>query len=330
MISPDGRRVEVVCLGETMALLTPDPVRPLRDAETMRLSHGGAESNVAVSLAHLGDRVAWCSRLGADPLGDRVLADLAGHGVDVSAVVRDPRARTGLYLKDPAPGGTSVWYYRDGSAAACMDRGDVERALALSPRVLHLSGITAALSACCADLVEYALDAARAAGVTTSFDVNYRPRLWPDPARAAAALLPLARRSDVVFVGRDEAEALWGTPSAQDVRALIAPPAWLVVKDGAVGATAFGGAAEGTGGAERAVHEPALAVDVVEPVGAGDAFAAGWLHAMLHGLRTDERLRLGHLVAAISLRSPTDHGVFPDDPRSLEALARRREEGVPS
>lgn len=315
MVGPD-----VVCFGETMVLLAPAAGVSLRAAETVQLAHGGAESNVAVSLARLGNAVQWCSRLGADPLGDRIVDDLAGEGVAVGGVVRVPGAPTGLYLKDPAATASTVWYYRAGSAASAMDRTDVDRALAGSPRLLHLSGITPALSASCADAVAYAVDVA---DPTTSFDVNYRAALWPSVDVAGDALLVLARRADIVFVGLDEAATLWGTSTAADVRALLPQPRWLVVKDGGVRASAFD--------ADVGVHLDAPAVDVVEPVGAGDAFAAGWLHGWLHGLHPAARLHLGHLVAGITLRSSTDHGVFPADPSSLTsravALADESEEG---
>jgi 2-dehydro-3-deoxygluconokinase len=310
--------LDVVCLGETMTLLAPEGGTTLRRTETLRLAHGGAESNVAVSLARLGDTVAWCSRLGADPLGDRIVADVSDAGVDTSRVIRVCGARTGLYVKDPGPGGTTVWYYRAGSAASGMDRTDVDRARTGAPRLLHLSGITPALSASCADAVSYALSGTApsvtpAPGaeseVTTSFDVNYRPALWPSVDAAGAVLLDLARRADLVFVGLDEAHSLWRTDTAEQVRELLPQPMWLVVKEGAVRASAFGQA--------TAVHAAAPTVDVVEAVGAGDAFAAGWLHGWLHDLSPAVCLHLGHLVAGTALRSPTDHGVFPADPGEL-------------
>lgn len=297
--------LDAVCLGETMALLAPAPGTPLRHADTVRLTHGGAESNVAISLARLGNTVAWCSRLGTDPLGDRIVADLAAAGVDTSRVIRAGGAATGLYLKDPGTDRTAVWYYRAGSAAAGMDRTDVDRARTGSPRLLHLSGITPALSPSCADAVSYALTDVDA---TTSFDVNYRVSLWPSVDAAATALLNLAGRADIVFVGLDEARSLWRTTTAEQVRELLPQPQWVVVKDGPVRASAFG---------SSTAHAPAPTVEVVEAVGAGDAFAAGWLHGWLHDLPPAARLHLGHLVAGTVLRSPTDHGVFPADPGEL-------------
>jgi 2-dehydro-3-deoxygluconokinase len=299
----------VVCLGETMALVAPDPPRPLVEAHRLRLGHAGAESNVAVGLAALGTPAAWCSRLGDDPLGRRVAADIAAAGVDTS-LVRFVAAPTGVLIKDPQAAATTVLYYRAGSAASTMDASDADRALAAGPALVHLTGVTPALSAGCAAAVDRVLDRAPADGVTVSLDVNLRPRLWPDPGTAAATLRSLAQRADIVFVGRDEAAALWGCDDAADVRACLDAPPVLVVKDGAEPATAF------VGGLATSVVP--LGVPVVEPVGAGDAFAAGFLHAHLAGRPPEAALRLGHLLAAEVLASAGDQAERPD-PAALAA-----------
>ena len=305
--------VDVVCFGETMALVAPDPPQPLTVAAHLVLSCAGAESNVAVSLARLGSRAQWCSRLGDDPFGHRILDTIAGAGVGIDAVRLCPGQRTGVFFKNPEHGRTSVLYYRDRSAAAGMDDTDVDRALASGPRILHLTGITPALSESCFRAVDYAVGRAKDSGVLVSFDVNYRPALWSDPARAGHELQRTAQRADIVFVGLDEAAALWGATTETEVRALIDRPDVLVVKDGARSATGFD--------RDRRVEVPAVPVDVVEPVGAGDAFAAGWLHAHLRGRDAVEALRLGHLVAAGSLTSATDHSREAVAAQVLERLA---------
>lgn len=310
--------VDVVCLGETMALLAPDPPVRLVDADHLVLTHAGAESNVAVSLAGLGTRSAWCSLLGDDAFGQRIHTAVTAAGVDTSTVRISPGARTGVFFKDPAgdpaEGSTTVHYYRDGSAASAMAAGDVDRALSLNPRVLHLTGITSALSASCAAAVEHAIGRAHDLGLPVSFDVNHRPALWPDADTAGHELLRLAQSCDIVFVGLDEAARLWGTTTDVEVRTLLDRPAVLVVKDGSQSASSF---ADGS-----RVEVSALPVDVVEAVGAGDAFAAGWLHARLTGRSAAEQLRLGHLVAAHALTSVTDHGADAAVLAALPQLAR--------
>ncbi|WP_235215406.1 sugar kinase [Phaeacidiphilus oryzae] len=292
----------VLCVGESMVLLVTPAGTRLARARGVELRVAGAESTVARYLADLGQPAAWASRVGADPLGERVVADIAAAGVDVRYVERDPAAPTGVYFKDPAPDGTRVYYYRSGSAAARIDPAFVERlAPALAgARMIHLSGVTPALSAECAAASTALFARARDAGALCSFDVNHRPPLW-SPAEAAGPLLELARRADLVFVGLDEAQRVWGgrLRSAADVRGLIGGGT-LVVKDAEVGATLFEPD-------EPAVFVPAPPVEVVEPVGAGDAFAAGVLAARLRGLPAPEQLALGHRVAALALRSTGDH-----------------------
>ncbi|MCQ4212912.1 sugar kinase [Streptomyces longispororuber] len=288
-----------VCLGETMAQVTPADGEGLERSRELRLAVAGAESTVAQYLADLGHRAAWVSRVGDDPFGRRIVAAVAARGVDVRGVRADPDAPTGVYFKDPGPDGTRVHYYRAGSAASRMTPADADRVDLTGARLLHLTGITPALSAGCADLVHTLVDRARATGTLVSFDVNHRPALWSSREAAAQALLALARRADVVLVGRDEGEALWGTPTAEEIHALIAPRGTLVVKDGSVGATEF------TGGAAEFVAAPA--VEVVEVVGAGDAFAAGYLSGLLDGSAPRERLALGHRLAGRTLRSIEDY-----------------------
>ena len=289
-----GSVPELLAVGETMAMVAPITGERLVDAEHFRLDAGGAESNVAAHVAALGHQAAWFSRLGDDALGRRVTAQLAGRGVDVSAVVSDPVNPTGLYVKDP---GNGVRYYRAGSAASHLSPADAERVELTGVRILHVSGITAALSESAAGFLSRLIDRAHNAGVLVSFDVNHRVALW-DCATASSALAALARRADLVFTGRDEAESLWGTVEADDVRALFPDVTELVVKDGSIGATTYL--------AGQVVVEPALVVDVVDVVGAGDAFAGGYLAALLDGASPAERLRAGHRRAALTLLTTGD------------------------
>lgn len=301
-----AERIDVFCAGETMVMVTPADGSGLRPGTACLLHAGGAESNVAGHLAKLGHRVAWAGALGADPLGDLIVDELVRSGVDTSDVVRDPDHRTGVYFKDSSPEGTTVYYYRDDSAAAAMSASTTQAWPGRRPRIVHVSGITAALSQGCLELLHRIVDDRVFGEALVSFDVNFRPSLWPDLQRAADRLRMLASRSDIVFVGRDEAERLWQTRSAEDVRALLPDVPHLIVKDGGHAATGFHGQHATTC---RAPH-----VEVVEPVGAGDAFAAGWLAGMLRELDPVRRLRLGHLIASRVLSSPSDAATLPGEP----------------
>ncbi|GAA1007014.1 sugar kinase [Streptomyces thermogriseus] len=301
--------VDVVTLGESMVAFLPSRPGRLADAPSFERSIGGAESNVACTLAAAGHTTRWVSRVGTDGFGDHLLEAIGAYGVDVTAVRRDPDRPTGLYFRtagDRATDAHEVVYHRAGSAASAMSVGNVGEAVPYSGRVLHLTGITAALSPACRDLVRHLL-APRPGRPLVSFDVNHRPLLWRgrDDARM---LLELARGADIVFVGADEARAAWGLHDARAVRDALPEPRTVVVKQGADGAIAYD---RSSGGAGTATFVPAPRVDVVAHVGAGDAFAAGFLSATLRGLPLRDRLRHGHLTAAAALTVPGDLAAPP-------------------
>ncbi|MFE1174813.1 sugar kinase [Streptomyces sp. NPDC058773] len=318
----------------------------LADVPSFDRAIGGAESNVACTLARAGHTTRWISRVGADGFGDHLLDAIAGCGVDVRHVRRDPQRPTGVYFRtagDRATDGHEVAYYRAGSAASAMTAADVDPAALRAGRILHLSGITAALSADCLALLRE-LTTRRPGRPLLSFDVNHRPGLWPDAARARV-LLDLARGADLVFVGEDEARDAWGLHGPQAISRALPEPHTLVVKQGRTGATVFrrtgepGGRRDEPTGSAGFVHRddatdfprtgepddrrdasatttfvPALDVDLVAATGAGDAFAAGFLSAILRGLPDRARLRHGHLWAAAALTVPGDLATPPGRP----------------
>nr|WP_016907742.1 sugar kinase [Streptomyces xiaopingdaonensis] len=318
---------DVVCLGESMVTFLPSRPGPLADVPSFTRAIGGAESNVACALAGSGHSTRWISRVGADGFGDHLVRTVASHGVDTSAVRRDPVRPTGVYFRtdgeratgaEQAPGDGEVAYYRAGSAASAMSPATTDLAAADAGRVLHLTGITPALSADCLALVR-ALTAPRRTRPLVSFDVNYRASLWRSAPGTPELLLDLARGCDLVLVGEDEAAAAWGvTGGPEAVRAALPEPSLLVVKSGDRSATAF------TGDGLR-VRAPGLDVDVVAPVGAGDAFAAGFLSGTLRGLPLTQRLRHGHLLAAAALTAPGDLAE-PPAPAAADRLAALDEE----
>ncbi|MFJ8635868.1 sugar kinase [Streptomyces sp. NPDC093568] len=336
--APDG--VDVVALGESMVTFLPTRPGRLADVPSFERGIGGAESNVACALAAAGHRTRWVSRVGADGFGDHLVEAIGRYGVDVASVRRDPMRPTGVYFRTAGDRGTDaheVAYYRAGSAASAMSVANLDLGVVRSGRVLHLSGITAALSDGCLELMRE-LTAPGKGRPLISFDVNHRPGLWRD-ADGPQVLLELARRADIVFVGQDEAEEAWGvTGGPTAIRGVLPEPGVLVVKQGARGATLFHrtagmrAARGGTGGRggtpqapDRATHPqattpgtsgptafvPAPHVHIAAATGAGDAFAAGFLSATLRGLPPRDRLRHGHLWAAAALTAPGDLAAPP-------------------
>ncbi|WP_460397504.1 sugar kinase [Actinophytocola sediminis] len=293
-----------------MALFVPAEDGPPSRVRTWTRTVGGAESNVACHLAGLGVAAAWVSAVGDDAFGRAVVDFVAGHGVDVSGVLVDQERPTGLYVKESD--GSPVRYYRRGSAASGMDRELVARLPVDGARLVHTSGITPALSDSCLALMRELVARPRRTH-RLSFDLNWRPALWRD--RDPAVLRELAAAADIVFVGADEAEAVWGVGEPAAIRELLPAPAMLVVKQAEHGATLIE-RDQDTGVDRPPVFQPALRVDVVEPVGAGDAFAAGFLAATLTGAQSPaHRLRAGHLQAAAVLRTRDD--VCPPLPTPL-------------
>ncbi|MEI5100388.1 sugar kinase [Streptomyces sp. PmtG] len=256
---------------------------PLKLGGAMEVSVAGAESNVAIGLARLGHAVRWAGAVGADEAGELVLRTLRAEGVDASAASRDAGAPTGLILFEPRlPDVTRVHYYRSGSAGSRITPDAVERAFGAGPppRLLHLTGITPALSATARAACERALGLARDHAVPVCLDVNFRSRLW-SRADAGAVLRSWAPRVDVLIASDDELPLCLppdGGPAAlpEQAGALLGLGVReVVVKLGADGATAYTAAG--------ALHRPARRVRAVDTVGAGDAFVAGYLSALLDG-----------------------------------------------
>lgn len=280
----------VLTFGETMALMSAEKPGPLKHAASLALGIGGCESNVAIALTRLGTPATWVGRVGEDPLGDLVITAIAGEGVEVQAI-RDPDAPTGLMIKERRTSATTrVWYYRRNSAGSRLSERDVDADLITSAALLHVSGISLALSADTAQLVIESMRAARAVGVPVSFDLNYRARLWTRE-QAASAFCSAIGLADIVFAGEDEAEIALGeaVPIEQGVRKLAAlGPREVIVTRGKKGAVAL---------IDGGLHEQdALPITPVDTVGAGDAFVAGYLSERLNG--ADARQRLSTAAAA--------------------------------
>ena len=232
--------MSVVALGESLGLLVASRIGRLELVPTMDLGFGGAESNVAIGLARLGVPVTWMSRLGDDALGRLIERQLRAEGVS-AATTLDPTAPTALMLKErPAAGASAVSYYRAGSAGSRLAPEHLDVARIREARILHITGITAALGAGPRAALDAAVDAANDSGTIVSFDVNHRTRLWSH-ATAAFAYREIAARADVVFAGDDEAELLTGErdPAAQAAAIIELGPTHAIVKRGAEGAYAL-------------------------------------------------------------------------------------------
>lgn len=303
---------EVVTLGECLVALVAGTPGPLAETTAFERHIAGAEANAAVGLARLGHSVAYIGRVGGDGFGSAIVRKLRGEGVNVDNVVVDDAASTGLMIRERRSfGAAHVLYYRSGSAGSRLGPADVDAAAPAfkHARWLHVTGITPALSPTARAAVERAMDLARDARLTISFDLNLRRKLWSE-AEAASVFRELAAKADVVMGDEDEVALATGTAvstaAVELARALLAlGPSTAIVKRGSSGAVAAT--------REATIAAPGVEVPaVVDAVGAGDAFAAGYMAATLEGRPLDDALRVANACGAAAVSVVGDMAGLPD------------------
>ena len=282
---------EVFTFGETMALFSADPPGPLANATSCSVGIGGAESNTAVALRRLGHTVQWTGRVGDDPLGELVAQRLLGEGLDQPVI--DPDATTGTMIREQrTPDHLRITYWRRGSAGSRLHIDDLDRARLKAARFLHITGISPALSASAHHATVEAVRVARQAGVQVSLDLNYRAALW-SPEEAGRMYAELAPLADILFCSDTEAALLVGNADSLTTtldRLAGLGPREVIVKRGHDGCLAR---LEG-----QTFSEPAQRVTVVNTVGAGDAFNAGYLSGRLDQESPQASLSRAAAVAA--------------------------------
>jgi 2-dehydro-3-deoxygluconokinase len=290
-----------------MVLFTPETPGPLRFSQTFQKSLGGAESNVAVALARLGHQVSWASRLGEDEFGLYIRNFIRGEGVDTSKVVFDGHYPTAVFFKEPRPARESaVYYYRSGSAASRMVPHDIKEEWIAGARYLHLTGITPALSESCKEAIYYAINLAKKHRVKIVFDPNIRLKLW-SKEEAKAVLNDIAERCDIVLPGLEEGELLTGekVPAKMARFFLDKGVPLAVIKLGEKGAYFASRDEEGLVQGKRVER-------VVDPIGAGDGFAAGFLSGLLRGWNVRSAVDLGNQVGAYAVTVLGDVEGYPN------------------
>lgn len=291
-------RFDLITLGESMWRLSTPGYLPLELARTLDVNVGGAESNVAAALSNLGKRVSWWSRLPDNPLGRHIAHTLQAYGVDVSYVCWGGD-RLGTYFIEygSPPRPTQVIYDRAHSAASQMQPSDFPWHVLAQARWLHLTGITPALSHSCLETVRRAIHEAHTAGITISFDLNYRARLWTvDEARPIYD--ELAALCTPVFGAERDIRSIWGADITLEELHDRWQGATVILTRGEVGAQSYDG--------HRHVETAAFPVQIVDRIGAGDAFATGVIYSLMEGKSLPDALRYGAALAAIKLTMPGD------------------------
>lgn len=301
--------VTLLTLGEAMGVAATSAGTPLSTAAQLRLSTAGAEATVAIGMQRLGHTAAWVGTVGADGVGRRVIRDLRAEGVDTRFVRSVTDASTGLTLRDHrTPDHVAVSYYRKGLAGTLLGPDDVEAAFDRfdDVTILHVTGITPVLSSTCRAAVRRAIALAKERGATVSFDVNYR-RTLTTAEEASADAREILSRTDILFVGDDETHLLTDEPDPEvAARALSAlGPSEVVLKLGADGARVATSAGE-------VFRVSALKVAVMDVIGAGDSFVAGYLAARSHGLGVPDRLSWATVCAACTVGTHGDWEGLPN------------------
>ena len=327
----------VITLGESMILLYPRNVdASLSETEELVVEVAGADSNFAIAMTRLGFAAGWISRVGADPLGERVLKIISREGVDTSQVVVDPDHPTGLYIKyheGPSPragegrsggGGSRVLYYRRGSAASYLSPDDLDGDYFANIQVLQLSGMTCALSQTCEETVRRAIALARERRARVCFDLNLRLQLWSLAAarQVIGSLLPAV---SILFGSEEEYTQFFDKPSVVDalIEAHSSGPQTVVAHRGERGAVAL---IRG-----RVVSHPGYRPPkIVDVVGAGDRFNAGFVAAVLREMGPQEALAIANQVGAAAVTTPGDFQGYPswDDIGRGPAWPEREREAI--
>ncbi len=303
---------DVITFGEAMVRLSPPGFRRLEQARSLDVQVGGAELNTAVALARLGRKAAWVSRLTANPLGRLIANHAREAGVSTEHVVWTSDDRVGLYFLEfgAAPRASSVLYDRKGAAIAALRPGTIAWPdVFAGARWFHVTGITPGLSAAAAEVTREALTAARAAGLRTSVDLNYRVKLWT-PAQAGTVMAELMPLTDVLITTEEDTERVFGITGTDyaDVAAQTARRFGLKVvaitlrENPLVWKNAWTAIAYQDG---RLLHTRGYEVEIVDRLGAGDSFAAGLIHGLLDG-DLQRALDFGVALSALKHSIPGD------------------------
>jgi len=298
---------DVLTLGESMVVLYPPEPSKIEENNNLLFDIGGAESNVAIALSRLGFKVNYVTKLGNDPFGKFINKTLKKEKVFIESILTDSEYPTGVFFREYLEDGARrVYYYRKNSAASNLSIKDFDFNLVEQCKMVHLTGLTPALSESCAKLVDSIIDKANSLKIPVSFDPNYRKQLWSGE-KARSILEPMIRKSNLLFIGHEDAEAIFGSKTSEKMFEFLKSlgPDLIVFKEGEYGARVW----EKNG---KIYQMPALKVDnVIDPVGAGDGFVAGYISGWLEGKNSEECLKRGNYIGAKSVQVIGDYAGYP-------------------
>lgn len=311
---PEGKlkqmnEIDVFTLGESMVVFQPERMQSLEYVQQFPKRMGGAESNVAIGLSRLGHKVGWFSKLGNDSFGQYVHKTIRGEGVDTSTCKFTDEAQTGILFKEQlSPEDMNVYYYRKGSAASLMAPEDLDESYIAGAKVLHISGITPALSETSYRTAMRAIEIAKENGLKIVFDPNLRLKLWA-PETAKKVLNEIAAHADVILPGLDEGQFMTGKTEIEDIAETLRAGGdkIIIIKTGSDGAYLHTKN-------ETAYVAGFPVTQIVDPVGAGDGFAAGIISGLLKQEPLQHAVKRANAIGALAV---TVHGDYEGLPTSL-------------
>ena len=300
--------MKIILMGEPMGLFMANETGPLSEVSSFTASIAGAEYNVAVGLARLGHTPAYCTRLGFDPLGERILNGMRKNGIATDLVMQTETAQTGFMMKGfTQQGDPDIAYYRKGSAASQLTTHDIDGLDLSGCERLHVTGIFPAVSDSALAATKRLMRRAEALELPISFDPNLRPQLWPSEKQMIATLNSLAQGVETVLPGIGEGKLLTGRDTPEGIAEFYHDMGGknVVVKTGKEGAyfSEKGG---------QSGYSPAFPVkEKVDTVGAGDGFAAGVISALAEGESLEEATFRGNVIGAIQITHRSDNEGLP-------------------
>lgn len=301
-------------------MFNPQSNRPLRYVNTFEKTVGGAESNVATALAKLNHTVGWFSKLSNDEFGRYLISTIRGEGVDTSRVILDENNSTGIIFKEYYQrSNPNVYYYRKNSAASTISPDDIDEEYIKSAKILHLTGITPALSESAREAVYKAIEIAKANDVLISFDPNVRLKLWTVD-EAKKVLIDIANKADIIMPGLDEAELLLGITDKDEVCD------YFLNKNAKIVAVKLGADGCYIKTKDQSYLAPGYDVSdmIVDTVGAGDGFAAGFLCGYLDNLSLKEIGEYANGMGAMATLSSGDMTGYPYFDQLMEFIGKKQ------
>jgi len=314
--------LDAVTMGEMMIQLNPLTTGPIRHVNYFEKHAAGTEGNFAIGLTRMGLASGFITRVGNDEFGKYILGVLRSEGVEVSRVIIDREAPTGLCFIQrgyPIPEKSSVIYYRKGSAASRLSPDDIDPKYIAEAKLFHVTGVTSALSESCREATYKALQIAEANNVKISIDTNIRLKLW-SADKARETLLPMIRKADIILTDSEDSEILVEERNPRKIaRNLLAMGASIVVvklgEQGALAATK-----------DKTVRKSAFKVPVEDVIGAGDAFAAGFIASILKEEDIDKALEIANVAGALVVTVRGDIENMPSRDEVERFLAAKRKE----